>query len=325
MLAELIAKNAGQDQDQRDYYPSPSQIGRCVRALTYHAIGTTPDPFPDRALLVFEDGHWHEELIKDHVRKTVFRLTEWKGTRQRFQIAMIRGVEMTGEIDGLLESPLGEQWVLEIKSINHFGFERLKDAPLDEHRRQVNLYLHGLICAGFEMRKALLLYKNKNTSAMKEFLIEYEEAQALADIALFGQVADWAAARTVPPRPYGPDDWQCEYCRWKRTCYQNYVEEFQQLSVDVALDEELATTARYYNELGAQIREQEKEREELKALLKGALTQAQAQSGRAGEYLIALSVQEREQIDKSLVPPEAIKKVPSERFTVKKLKKEEGA
>lgn len=322
MLIELISKIAGQDQESHAYKPSPSQSGRCVRALTYHAIGVEPDPFPDRALLVFEDGNVHEEMIKDHIRKTVFTLTEWKGVTQRFLIADIDGTPMTGEVDGIISSPLGEQLALEIKSINHFGFERLKDAPLPEHKRQVNLYLHGLIQNGVEIRKALILYKNKNTAAMKEFIIEYDEALALSDIEMFKQVDRWAEKNTVPPRPYSPEDWQCQYCRWNKTCYKNYIEEVDQLNSDVALSEELEITARYFNELGAHIGEQEKEREGLKAKLKQALTDANAKSGRAGEYIISRSVQERDQVDKALVPPEAIKKVISERFTVRRIKKE---
>lgn len=326
MLVELIAKNAGQDQKSYGYKPSPSQVGRCIRALTYHAIGVAADPFPDRALLIFEDGNIHEEMIKDHIRKTVFTLTEWKGPRQRFLIADINGVPMDGEVDGILSSPLGEQIALEIKSINHFGFERLKDAPLDEHKRQVNLYLHGLKQAGLVgIYKAIILYKNKNTAAMKEFIIEYDEALALADIEMFRQVDQWAEKNTVPPRPYEPGDWQCDYCRWNKTCYKNYVEEVGQLQSDVVLDEELETTARYYNELGAHIGEQEKERDELKSKLKQALTDANAKSGRVGDYIISRSAQERDQVDKTLVPPEAIKKVISERFTVKKIKKEEAS
>lgn len=322
MLTELIAKNAGDTQEHRRYYPSPSKVGKCPRALTYHAIGIVPDPLPDRALLIFDDGHWHEELLKDHIRKTVFQLIEWKGPKQRVHIATIAGQDMTGELDGLLQDPMGAQWLLELKSINHFSFERLDADPLPEHRRQVNLYLHGLLQAGLPIRKALILYKNKNTAAMKEFVIEYDPALALADIALFAQVAGWAAAKTVPPRPYEPTDWHCSYCPWQRTCWKGYVDEVGQLAADVALDEELATTARYYNELGAHIREQEKERDGLKTRLRAALQTAEARSGRAGEYLITLTAQERETVNKALVPPEAKTTIMSERLTVKRLKED---
>ena len=322
MIVELITKNAGADQEQFAYKPRPSSVGRCFRALVYDAKGIKGDNFADRALLVFEDGHWHEELIKDHIRKTVYELVELKGGSQRIEIATINGELMDGEIDGLIVDPLGTTRLLEIKSINHFGFERLDDKPLDDHRRQANLYLHGLFEAGFEISEALILYKNKNTAAMKEFIIGYDRPQALADIAMFGDVAEWAKVDDPPPRPYAMDDWHCSYCRHQKRCWENYADEVQALSKDVALSEEIETAARYYNELGAQKGDIEKERDGIGETLRQALAAAGAQSGRAGEYILSLSVGQREKIDKALVPPEAITKVLSERFTVKRIKKE---
>lgn len=320
MIVELIAKNAGQSQEMWPYYPSPSSVGRCIRALVYHANGVAADKLPDRTLLVFEDGDIHEMLIKDHIRKTVYELHEWKGKNQRIQIAVIAGQKMTGEIDGLITDPLGKARLLEIKSINHFGFERLKDEPLDDHRRQTNLYLHGLKIAGMEIEEAIILYKNKNTAAMKEFVITYDEEQALADIAMFEDVKRMAEAGAIPPRPYEMDDWHCQYCRWQTHCWQNYAEEFKALSKDVAMSEEIETAARFYNELGAQKSDIEKQRDEVGVILKDTLRGLGAQSGRAGEYLLSLSVTERKKINEELVPPEAVTKVLSERFTVKRIK-----
>lgn len=320
MLIELISKNAGQDQEEYSYKPSPSKVGHCIRDLTYQAMGMPADPFPDRAMFIFEDGHIHEMLILDHIRKTVFELTEWKGKNQRITIAHIEGKVMDGEIDGLITDPLGVVRMIEIKSINHFGFERLDDKPLDDHRRQANLYLHGLTTGGFpEITECLIIYKNKNTSVMKEFIVVYDEAQALADIEMFRQIARWRNENKVPPRPYTFDDWHCQYCRRQKFCWKDYPKEIEQLSTDVALDEELATSIRYYRELGAHVNEQDKERQQIGETLKAVLRKKGAKSGRAGEYIITLSASMREQIDKSLVPLEAITQVPSERFTVKKI------
>jgi hypothetical protein len=213
MIVELITKNIGQSQNELyKYWPRPSSVDRCPRSLFYHATGVPPQPYPGRSLLVFEDGNIHEMLIADHIKKTVFEFHEWKGKNQRIEIATINGKRMTGEIDGLLVDPLGVTRLLEIKSINHFGFERLTDAPEDGHRRQANLYLHGLIKAGMDIREGVILYKNKNTSAMKEFVISYDEAQALADIAMFEDIEARAVKGEAPERPYAPDDWHCQYC-----------------------------------------------------------------------------------------------------------------
>lgn len=322
MLVELIAKNAGAEQEHFAYKPRPSSVGRCIRALVYDAKGIEGKPFADRALLVFADGHWHEELLKDAIRKTAYELIELKGGKQRIEIATIDGVVMDGEIDGLLQDPLGRLRLLEIKSINHFGFERLQDGPLDDHRRQANLYLHGLRKAGFEIDEALILYKNKNTAAMKEFFVGYDEAQALADIVMFERVAAMAKGDDLPARPYDMDDWHCGYCRHQKRCWANYADEVQALSTDVALSQEIETAARYFNELGAQKGEIEKERDGIGKTLRQALSAANAQSGRAGEYILKLSVGTRRKLIDSAVPAEAYEQVPSERFTVKRIKQE---
>ncbi len=319
MLVELITKNAGQTQETNyRYYPRPSSVGQCIRNLVYHASGVPADKFPDRALLVFDDGNWHEELLKDHIRRTVFTLSEWKGYNQRIEIADINGRKMTGEIDGLITDPLNNTRLLEIKSINHFGFERLKDGPLDDHRRQTNLYLHGLKLAGMDISEAILLYKNKNTSAMKEFIIEYDRKQALADIDMFRSVEQMADAGEIPSRPYSFDDWHCQYCRRQEHCWKGYADEVNALSTDVALSDEFEIDARYYNELGAQRSEIEKQRDDIGVILRKALSAAGAKSAHVGEYVLTLWVGERKKIDESLVPPEAFKKVITERFTVKK-------
>ncbi len=326
MLIELITKNAGQTQQKSwPYYPRPSSVGHCIRALVYHALGVKPDKFPDRTILVFDDGNWHEELLKDHIRKTVFALTEWKGKNQRIEIATINGRKMTGEIDGLITDPLNVTRLLEIKSINHFGFERLKDEPLDDHRRQTNLYLHGLKKASMEINEAIIIYKNKNTAAMKEFIIKYDAQQALDDITKFEVVDELAEDNEIPARPYSADSWQCSYCRWREHCWSGYVDEIAALSTDVGLSEEIETAARYFNELRGQESDIKKEREKIKTnVLLPALRAASARSGKAGEYIISLSVSEREEINRELVPPEAITTKISERFTVKRLKAKEN-
>ncbi len=135
-LAPLIMKNQEDSQTPRKYYPSPSKVGQCIRALTYHCIGLTPKKFSGRAIGVFDDGRMHEIAIKEKIRGTVYELTEWQGKKHRFDIAEIHGKEMTGEIDGLLTDPTGQIIALEIKTINHFGYNRLIEEPDEKNFRQ---------------------------------------------------------------------------------------------------------------------------------------------------------------------------------------------
>lgn len=332
MIVELIAKNAGANQEERAYYPSPSKVGQCERALVYHAMGVKPDPFPDRALLVFEDGNWHEEIIKDHIRGTVYKLIEFKGKNQRVEIAEVNGRKISGEIDGLLIDPLEELYLLEIKSINHFGFERLvkAGAPEDSHKRQSNLYMHGLIKAGFSVRKSVIVYKNKNNAAMAEFVVEYDEALALADIQKFAGVEEMASKQIVPPRPYDRDvDWQCGYCRFEKTCYLNFDAEFQALTEDAEIEEpEIVEKFKYYLEVSGHASELDKQKDELNEEIQGLLKERGLRGGRAGEYVAKIAMRSRTFIDKDSIPPEMLPSVQKTKsfpvLTIRK-KKEGGA
>lgn len=323
MLVEIISKNAGQSQEeQRPYFPRPSDVGKCIRARVYHAMHVPRDPYPDRTILVFDDGNWHEELIKDHIRKTVWQLIELKGAQQRIKIATVGGRDMTGEIDGLLQPPVGKQLLLELKSINHFGFQRLEKAaaPQEDHRHQANLYLHGLQEAGFDIDQALIVYKNKNTAAMLEFPVDYDRGMALLDIQTYEMVDVMAFKKQLPARPYESDDWHCDYCPWQRHCWKGYVEELNSMAVGYEMEADFADAARYYRELGAQESEIKKQRDEIKGKLKTAMMAAGYREARAGEYILRITASERETIDKDLVPASAKKLTISERFDVKKIK-----
>ncbi len=75
MLVEIIRSVAEETQEARGAYRHRlSAIGQCVRKLTYHAQGRTPEPFPGRTILVFDDSSWHEELSADWIRRSGYTL-----------------------------------------------------------------------------------------------------------------------------------------------------------------------------------------------------------------------------------------------------------
>ncbi|HRR41345.1 MAG TPA: hypothetical protein P5244_08950 [Syntrophales bacterium] len=328
MIAEIIPKIAGQfAEEEQGYHPRPSMAGpeRCIRQMVYHALGIERRPFPGRALLVFDDGRWHEELSLDWLRKSAFQVNS---EQMLINISFPGfGLSLIGHIDALLTDILGNDYLLEHKAINHFTFQRYWDGqlPLD-YITQVCLYLRGLQAVNPELRRAILLIKNKNTAAYLEFLIEYDQSTDLALIiemtdssgekktldakienicrdafTKFQTVEDYCKKRTLPKRQYFIDDWHCDYCGWAAACWENYKEEFKALSEDVALSEEIETMARYYKELGAQKSDIEKEYKALSEKVREALKAVGAREGRAGEYILKLSLIEKKRIDPELL------------------------
>jgi len=104
--------------------------------------------------------------------------------------------------------------------------------------------------ANKDLKKALLLIKNKNNAQYMEFLCEYDAktdvftvinrmgsegtfAEINYDIKdivaksveRFTQVDGYSKKRLLPKRQYFKDHWRCSYCRWNVTCWKGYEDE----------------------------------------------------------------------------------------------------
>jgi hypothetical protein len=193
MLADVIPKIAAELQGPpADYSERPSSAGpeRCIRALTYHAAGIPRQPFPGRAMLIFDDSSWHEELTKDWIRKTAFTLHSeqmavslpavlpWKKGHTRWCYICKKALpaeDLHGHPDGILTDLARVDFMLEHKAINHFGYDRIWKGgwPLD-NLTQLAIYMRAVQLLAPELTKGLLLLKNKNTAQYMELLCDYE-------------------------------------------------------------------------------------------------------------------------------------------------------
>ncbi|MBZ0158429.1 MAG: hypothetical protein K8I29_19700 [Alphaproteobacteria bacterium] len=211
MLAEVLHKIAGFDREERgDYFPRPSLAGpeRCLRALTYWAMGTPEDKgMADRFLMVLDDSSWHEELTADWIRKSAYALHSQQMSVDICRMGIYPQTKdkegniteptrhcttcdqevpldvLHGHIDGIVTDLLGTDYLWEHKALNHFTFERFWNGELPmDYLTQCCLYLRGLQLVNPEMKRGNLLIKNKNTSAYIDYLIEYDNANDTATI-----------------------------------------------------------------------------------------------------------------------------------------------
>jgi CRISPR/Cas system-associated exonuclease Cas4 (RecB family) len=119
---------------------------------------------------------------------------------------------ISGRADAILSD--GEQlFVLDIKSMNSMVFRTLKE-PKEENINQIQLYLHY-----FKIQKGILLYVNKDSQDLKEFVVEYNPTRSQKLLDDLTYVKKQIDANTIPSRipPY-PSDWQCQYCQFKEVC-----------------------------------------------------------------------------------------------------------
>jgi len=123
MLADVILKIAGQFQEEEEhkYYPRPSMAGpeRCTRQMVYHGLNIAKEPLAGRAVMIFSDSSFHEDLTADWIRKSAFQLHS-----EQMEINVDcpgYGIKLTGHIDGVVTDLLGTDYLWEHKAINHFS------------------------------------------------------------------------------------------------------------------------------------------------------------------------------------------------------------
>lgn len=350
MIAELIHKIAQMAiEEDIPYYPRPSMSGpeRCIRSMVYHRLNFPKEPLPGRAIVIFNDSNWHEQLTNDWIRKTAFKI---HSEQMKVNCFFVRDKKVKGSIDGIVTDLLNTDRLLETKAINHFTFQKyLKgELPLD-YITQTCCYIAGVKKDNPDIDEGILLIKNKNTSAYLEFLILYDSKQDICTvktmtasngeiqelnheipdilddaIAKFAGVEDYASNKMMPVRQYEIDSWRCEYCAWGKLCWQGYEKEFQALTTNNVLEGEIIALSKYYLETSMHLKEMTKEKDELNAKIKTILKEKQTREGRAGEYLIKIRLQQRQSIDKELIPKVILDKATkisnSEILNIRKIK-----
>lgn len=324
MIAELLFRILEMDNEEepgRAYYPRPSLSGpeRCQRQLVYSAMGTEVDKdLTGRTLSIFADGSLHELALGDMIHKTSFHL---HSDQMKIQVSML-GLTLNGSIDGIVTDILGVDRLIEFKGLNHFTWERYwgKDVLPEDYLAQVSIYCRGLQEVNPNIREIVLLIKNKNTSGLIDYLLDYDrdtdtltilkKTNHLGEVQVihtkekpvvrekiveksfrkFLEVQSHAEAGTLPDRPYEMDDFHCQYCSFQKTCWSGYAEELASLADSVELEPELADDLRYYKEVSAEITEQEKVKKALREKFLAVMQERKAKEGRLGEYVLKMSI-----------------------------------
>ncbi len=352
MIADVILKVAGFDKDSVPYYPRPSYAGpeRCLRAICYEAQGYKK-VFPDRFYALLDDSSWHEELTLDLLRKSSYRVHSEQMVVECGQVTHKgRPFTIRGRIDGILTDLLGVDRLLEHKAINHFAFQRYSEEgfPLD-YLAQMAFYFVGLSKIQPGITEGILLLKNKNTSQYLEFYVGYcvpedlltvkevirsdgmrregTEIQGLyrQSMERFEEVERHVKEGTLPPRPYGPGDWQCQYCAFSEKCDESYVEEFKDFSTEDVEVPELQGLVQEYVSLASKKKDIETLVEVNRKRIREVLKLLNTSRARVDGFAVTLSLQKRTVLDKEKIPYEVVKvaqrDVLSEVLNVRSVKK----
>jgi len=115
-----------------------------------------------------------------------------------------------GRADAII-SKANELYVIEVKSVNSVKFR--KDQPDSDHVKQIQLYMHF-----FKINKGILVYENKDTQEIKEFLVELDEDLINELLSSFADLKRHIDSASIPEIPKDLERWRCEYCTYADEC-----------------------------------------------------------------------------------------------------------
>lgn len=199
-LIEELYRTRRKGKEKITFYVTDA--GKCQRAIWFSLKGY-PKKEPDaRVTRVLEYGnHTHIRLLG-----ALFSL----GLVSAVEIEIPENDLVHGRADAIL-SIKGEPYVLEIKSVNSSKFK--KGLPDSSHIKQLQLYLYF-----FGIKKGILLYENKDTQDLKEFVIDYDEKIVKEVFSEFNRLKELIEKDIIPEKPKEIEDWQCDYCPYIEEC-----------------------------------------------------------------------------------------------------------
>lgn len=207
MLKEIIDKfylDRQKDKEQHHFYITDA--GKCPRAIFFKFKNAPRKEIEAKVLRMFDHGdHIHQLIMKSLI-----------STRDVHVIASEVNIPPQELISGRADAVISdgkEQYVLDIKSMNSMVFKSLLQ-PKEENIDQIQLYLHF-----FKIPKGILLYVNKDTQELKEFIVKYDKKRAQSLLNVLNKVKTKINSDIIPSRiPSYPDNWQCRYCQYKKIC-----------------------------------------------------------------------------------------------------------
>jgi len=205
MLKELLDQfylDRERDREQHHFYITDA--GKCSRAIFFKFKNVPREKMEPRVLRMFDHGDYIQMQILNNL----------------FSLGMIRASEVkippqeliSGRADAIITLN-NDLYVVDFKSMNSMVFKNLTE-PKEDNVNQIQLYLHF-----FKIPKGILLYINKDTLELKEFLVKYNPDIAQNLLKDLTELKTKIDSNIVPDRiPDYPENWQCQYCQFKEIC-----------------------------------------------------------------------------------------------------------
>lgn len=163
----------------RKWVIRPSELGQCTRKIVMLILNLIQDKVTPQQQRIFDNGNdVHKRYLKSYLPKIGCKPVKIRvrknGVEEKvdFSEVLIENKELwiRGAPDAIILNPKdGHKYVFELKSIKQENFYDL-EAPSEDHIAQVTLYMFLT-----DTKKAIILYENKNTQSIKEFVVEFSQ------------------------------------------------------------------------------------------------------------------------------------------------------
>jgi len=205
MLRELIDQfylDRERDREQHHFYITDA--GKCGRATFFKFKNIPREKMEARILRMFDHG--------DYIQMQILNILFSLGIVRSSEIKIPPQELVSGRADAIVTLD-NELYVVDFKSMNSLIFKNLSQ-PKEENVNQIQLYLHF-----FKIPKGILLYINKDTLELKDFVVNYNPTIARNLLKELEDLKVKIDKNIVPDRVASyPDDWQCKYCQFREVC-----------------------------------------------------------------------------------------------------------
>lgn len=205
MLKELIDQfyTDGFDEKEREDKFYVTDAGKCSRAVYFEFKKYPRKEIEARILRIFDNGDYtHMRIMNVLFSSGVVRAVEIKIPPQDI---------ISGRADAIIEIE-AKLYILEIKSCSHYKFEKLS-RPESDHIKQVQLYLHY-----FKIPQGIIIYEDKNTQNLKEFVLKYDPELVQNILKDFEILREQIKQNVLPDIPKDIEIWRCQYCEYRDEC-----------------------------------------------------------------------------------------------------------
>ena len=196
-----------QKEDKERHYFYVTDAGRCPR-LIFFRFKNAPRKEMEAQLLRMWD---HGDSIHRLIMRSLISMRDIHVVAAEVKTAPQELI--SGRADAII-SDGKDLYVLDIKSIHSMAFSKNLREPKKENIDQIQLYMHFL-----KIKQGILLYVNKDTQELKEFILKYDAKRAKGILKDLSSLKKEIDSCVVPSRKTSfSKDWQCRCCQFKEIC-----------------------------------------------------------------------------------------------------------